>query len=81
MPTYSYFGCTVNYYLETIVIRSNCVPLKILRRAVLVGFEVLIAASVKSMVFWVVMPCSSEKVRRFGGTRNYAALPHGRKYS
>jgi hypothetical protein len=34
---------------------------EILRLAVLFGFEVLIAASVKSMGFWVVTPCSSKK--------------------
>jgi hypothetical protein len=32
-----------------------------------IGFEVLITVTMKSIEFWVVMPCSSEKSRYFGG--------------
>jgi hypothetical protein len=31
------------------------------------GVEVLTAVTVKSAVFWVVTPCSSERTQRFGG--------------
>jgi hypothetical protein len=33
--------------------------------AVLIGFEVIAAVIMKNVVFWVLMPCSSEKDRRF----------------
>jgi hypothetical protein len=33
-----------------------------------VGFEVLMAVTMKSMVFWVIMLCDLETAQHFGGT-------------
>jgi hypothetical protein len=35
------------------------------------GFEVLVVVTVKSMVFWVVTPCSLERVRCFRGAYHF----------
>jgi hypothetical protein len=35
------------------------------------GFEVLVAATIKNVVFWGVIPCISERIRRFGKLNIY----------
>jgi hypothetical protein len=46
------------------------------QESVIDGFELLTAITMKSVVFWVVMPYSSERCRRFG--RPYRFHLHGR---
>jgi hypothetical protein len=41
---------------------SNCIS------AVNDVFEILTVSSMKNMVLWIVIPCNSERIQRFGGT-------------